>query len=77
MKYFCAAVLHLAALATAHMEISQPAPLRSKFNDFTTDVDYSMTSPLSQEGSNFPCKGYHNLVGTPQGKSVTNYTPGQ
>ncbi|KAL6855262.1 hypothetical protein ACO1O0_006401 [Amphichorda felina] len=71
------AVLGLAGLSAAHMEISQPPPLRSKFNDFTTDVDYSMTSPLSQDGSNFPCKGYHSLLGTDQGKSVTTYTPGQ
>jgi len=64
-------------LAAAHMEISQPAPFRSKFNDFSTDIDYSMTSPLEASGSNFPCKGYHELLDTPQGQSVVTYTPGE
>jgi hypothetical protein len=78
MKNFgIASILGFAGLAAAHMEISQPPPLRSKFNEFTTDVDYSMTNPLSNSGDNFPCKGYHNLVGTPQGQSVVTYTPGQ
>lgn len=67
----------LVGLASAHMEMSNPAPFRSKFNDFTTDVDYSMTNPLSMDGSDFPCKGYNNLMGTPQGQSVTTYEPGQ
>jgi len=45
-----------------HMEISWPYPLRSKFNPATqqNDIDYSMTSPLNADGSNFPCKGYQN-----------------
>lgn len=67
----------LFGLASAHMEMSNPAPFRSKFNDFTTDIDYSMTSPLNQAGGDFPCKGYHSLMGTPQGQSVANYAPGQ
>ncbi|GIZ39599.1 hypothetical protein CKM354_000297800 [Cercospora kikuchii] len=44
------------------MEMSWPYALHSKFNpanDYTA-IDYSMTSPLSADGSNFPCKGYQN-----------------
>ncbi|KFY84680.1 hypothetical protein V500_09081 [Pseudogymnoascus sp. VKM F-4518 (FW-2643)] len=44
----------------AHMELNSPYPLRSQFdpaNDYTV-IDYSMTSPLLADGSNFPCKGY-------------------
>ncbi|KFZ19183.1 hypothetical protein V501_00781 [Pseudogymnoascus sp. VKM F-4519 (FW-2642)] len=47
--------------AMAHMELNSPYPLRSKFdpaNDWS-HIDYSMTSPLLADGSNFPCKGYH------------------
>ncbi|KFY06801.1 hypothetical protein V492_07722 [Pseudogymnoascus sp. VKM F-4246] len=47
--------------AAAHMELDWPYPLHSKFdpaNDYTI-IDYSMTSPLLADGSNFPCKGYH------------------
>lgn len=39
-----------------------PYALRSKFNpgnDYSI-IDYSNTSPLSPDGSNFPCKGYQN-----------------
>ncbi|KAG9257488.1 uncharacterized protein F5Z01DRAFT_392097 [Emericellopsis atlantica] len=71
------ALFGLAGLASAHMEMKNPPPFRSKFNDFTTDVDYSMTSPLNAGGSDFPCKGYQSLMGTPQGQSVINYQPGQ
>lgn len=44
------------------MEMSWPYPLHSKYdpaNDYT-NIDYSMTSPLVADGSNFPCKGYQN-----------------
>ena len=44
------------------MELSWPFPLRSKYNPMNSyeDIDYSMTSPLFADGSNFPCKGYQN-----------------
>lgn len=80
MKTFAAAtaaLLGLASFSSAHMEMKNPPAFRSKFNKFTTDIDYSMTSPLSASGSDFPCKGYHKLVGTPQGQSVVTWTPGQ
>jgi len=76
MKFFATAALGLVGLASAHMEMKDPPPFRSKFNEFTTDVDYSMTNPLSREGGDFPCKGYNNLVGTPQGQSVATWAPG-
>lgn len=80
MKAFAtlaAAILGMAGLASAHMEMKNPPPFRSKFNSHTTDIDYSMTNPLSRDGSDFPCKGYHKLMGTPQGVSVANWSPGQ
>ena len=48
--------------ATCHMELSWPYPLRSKYNAANSYeiIDYSMTSPLNADGSNFPCKGYQN-----------------
>ncbi|KAK5119369.1 hypothetical protein LTR85_007725 [Meristemomyces frigidus] len=44
------------------MEMMWPYPLRSSYNPENnyTDIDYSMTSPLFADGSNFPCKGYQN-----------------
>lgn len=78
MKVFStvSAAFGLVGLASAHMEMKNPPPFRSKFNTFTTDIDYSMTNPLSRDGGDFPCKGYHSLVGTPQGRSVTTWAPG-
>lgn len=48
--------------ASCHMEMSWPYPIRSKYNlaNSYEDIDYSMTSPLNADGSNFPCKGYQN-----------------
>ncbi|KAL5346349.1 hypothetical protein ACLOAV_008619 [Pseudogymnoascus australis] len=57
-----AAAVLAAGPAMAHMQLNHPYPIRSQFdpaNDYTV-IDYSMTSPLLADGSNFPCKGYHN-----------------
>ncbi|KAL2752585.1 hypothetical protein ACRALDRAFT_1072488 [Sodiomyces alcalophilus JCM 7366] len=67
----------LLGLAGAHMEMSWPPPFRSRYNPFTTDIDYSMTNPLSSSGSDFPCKGYHELLDTAQGGSVVEWDAGQ
>jgi hypothetical protein len=67
----------LASMVQAHMEMVWPPPFRSRYNKFTTDIDYSMTNPLSQSGSDFPCKGYHSLYGSAQGQSVATWQPGQ
>ncbi|KAL1957761.1 hypothetical protein VTO42DRAFT_5605 [Malbranchea cinnamomea] len=50
------------ASALAHMEMRDPYPFRSKFNPDNSpdEIDYSMTNPLATDGSNFPCKGYHD-----------------
>ncbi|KAI4722708.1 hypothetical protein E4T48_00997 [Aureobasidium sp. EXF-10727] len=55
-------LLSLASQVLGHMEMSWPYPLRSKYNPANsyTIIDYSMTSPLLADGSNFPCKGYQN-----------------
>ena len=55
-------LLSLASQALGHMEMSWPYPLHSKYNPANSYniIDYSMTSPLLKDGSNFPCKGYQN-----------------
>lgn len=67
-----------AALVSAHMEMSDPPPLRSKHNPFAgQDIDYSMTSPLSASGSDFPCKGSLSLLGTDAASPVASWEAGQ
>lgn len=61
MFFYTAIIMAIPALA--HMEMTQPYALRSKFdpaNKAGGQIDYSMTSPLEASGSNFPCKGYQN-----------------
>lgn len=71
-------LLQLSRLVSAHMAMSDPPPLRSKSNPYTSpgQIDYDYTSPLSASGSNFPCKGYQNDLGTPGAQSVRTYQPG-
>lgn len=71
------ALVGLLGLVSAHMEMINPPPFRSKDNPYTTDVDFDMTNPLKTDGSNFPCKGYHSLFDTPQGASVATWQPGE
>ncbi|KAG5939872.1 hypothetical protein E4U59_002851 [Claviceps monticola] len=71
------AILSAASFAAAHMEIKNPPPLRSKFNKLSSNIDYDMVSPLEASGANFPCKGHLSVLGTPQGQSVADWTPGQ
>lgn len=71
-----AALLATAQFASAHMEISEPAPLRSKFNPNAVNIDYTNTAPLAANGANYPCKGYHSDMGTPAGKATASYRPG-
>ncbi|KAK4656223.1 hypothetical protein QC762_309420 [Podospora pseudocomata] len=65
-----------AQLASAHMEISEPAPFRSKFNPHATNIDYTNTAPLAANGANYPCKGYHSDLGTAAGAPTASYRPG-
>jgi hypothetical protein len=55
-----------------------PPPWNSKHNPNTpsANIDYSMTSPLSASGSDYPCKGYNSVLGTDAGKSVASWAPG-
>jgi hypothetical protein len=67
-------ILLLLPPALCHMEMSWPYPFRSKYNpaDSYENIDYSMTSPLLADGSNFPCKGYQNVDAQP----VVTYAAG-
>jgi hypothetical protein len=71
---FC--TLALSSLAAAHMQMSDPPPLRSRFNKHTTDQDYDMNAPMSSSGSNFPCRGHLSVLNTPQGEPVADWVPG-
>jgi hypothetical protein len=74
---FATSLLAFLGTVSAHMEMSFPPPLKSKFNPNSgSQIDYSMTAPLSGDGSNFPCKGFLNLLGTDAGKSVATFAPG-
>lgn len=78
MKISCLKILlALGSLTQAHMQMSWPPPFRSMFNPYTEDIDYSMTSPLSSDGSDYPCKSYLQLFDTRQGQSVVTWQPGQ
>lgn len=64
----------LASTATAHMQMSQPYPIRSPLNpNATGQVDYSYTNPLDPSGSDYPCKGYADDTFVSQ----ATYQPGQ
>jgi hypothetical protein len=81
MKLTATSLLALAAsagTATAHMDMANPPPFRSKHNPNVgpDKVDSDMTANLDKSGSNFPCKGYQVDMGTPLGKSVVTYTQG-
>ena len=75
---FFSAVLGLMAVAIdAHMEMSYPPPLRSKFNKNLGGQQpvYGMNSPLDKTGKDFPCKGFLGDIKTTQ--PVVTWTPGQ
>ncbi|KFY69532.1 hypothetical protein V498_10453, partial [Pseudogymnoascus sp. VKM F-4517 (FW-2822)] len=69
----------LATMATtslAHMQMSDPPPLRSSFNSKATNKDYSMTNPLSDTGSDFACKGFLSDLALPDGDPVATWKAG-
>lgn len=75
---FVSTIVLLAGQAAAHMAITYPPPLRSKENPFSgQNIDYSITSPLSASGSDFPCKGTLNLLGTAAASPVATWQAGQ
>lgn len=73
------AALAVLSSANAHMSLSYPPPFRAAGNPNVpqSSIDYSITSPLSPDGSNFPCKGYQSDLGTADGKSVATWSAGQ
>jgi hypothetical protein len=48
--------------AAAHVEMSQPFPMRSRLDPQVPEnlKDYNLKSPLDPSGSTFPCFGYQN-----------------
>ncbi|WOO84209.1 Microtubule-actin cross-linking factor 1, isoforms 1/2/3/5 [Vanrija pseudolonga] len=68
----------LAVPALAHMEMQYPAPFLSKYNPNTqpANIDWSMTNPLAADGSNYPCKGYNHVLGTPEGAVTATFAQG-
>ncbi|KKK25191.1 hypothetical protein ARAM_001032 [Aspergillus rambellii] len=74
MKGFLLSCALLASHAYGHIQMAKPYPIRSPLNkNATGEKDYSYTNPLATDGSNFPCKGYHNDAFN----SVASYSPGQ
>lgn len=69
-------LLGMCALASGHMFLSSPHAIREKSNPNTKNIDYDYTKPLSKEGADFPCKGYHTLLSTPEGASVATWPAG-
>ncbi|KAM7216883.1 hypothetical protein V8F06_007752 [Rhypophila decipiens] len=70
----------LAGSAAAHMSMDFPAPFRAKSNPFAAaagNIDYSLTSPLNADGSNYPCKGYISDLDTPSGQPTASFALGQ
>lgn len=72
-------LLTIITLTQAHMQMNWPPPFRSKFNPYTVSINiaYNMTNPLAADGTDFPCKSYHQLLGTAEGQSVATWQPGQ
>ncbi|KAI0025725.1 hypothetical protein F4780DRAFT_222649 [Xylariomycetidae sp. FL0641] len=73
----CLLAMLSAGSAMAHMNMKDPPPLEYKNNPNAQqpDIDYSITSPIT--GAQYPCKGYLDLLGTPEGASVQTYAPGE
>ncbi|RFU30208.1 hypothetical protein B7463_g6119, partial [Scytalidium lignicola] len=71
-------LLALVSTTRAHIAITWPLPFRAAYNpnSVPAQIDYSITSPLNADGSNFPCKGYQVDMGTPAGASVATWDAG-
>ncbi|PWI65127.1 hypothetical protein PCL_07426 [Purpureocillium lilacinum] len=60
------------------MQLKYPPPFKSKLNpNVGAEIDYNINAPLKADGSDFPCKGYTNLLGTPGGAPVAQWVAGQ
>ncbi|KAL4891556.1 hypothetical protein BDV59DRAFT_203461 [Aspergillus ambiguus] len=74
MKGLLFAYGFLATMASAHIQMIEPVPIRSpESKDKSGKIDYSYTNPLSDDGKDYPCKGYAD----DPFNSVANYSPGQ
>ncbi|KAI5859095.1 hypothetical protein BZA05DRAFT_383323 [Tricharina praecox] len=69
-------LLAAAASVNGHMHMSNPPALGASENKFTAAVDVNIDAPLASDGSDFPCRGHLNLIGTAAGASVADYTAG-
>ncbi|KAK0720200.1 hypothetical protein B0H67DRAFT_486700 [Lasiosphaeris hirsuta] len=69
-------VLGTGSRVLGHMLMSDPPSLRFKGNPHSSNPDYSLTSPLSGAAS-YPCKGYHTLIGSPEGAPVASWGAGE
>jgi len=72
------AAMLAAPAVTAHLELTSPFPLHSKYNPNVPEAskDYSMTSPLATDGSQYPCKGYIASASDPLMKPVKTVAAG-
>ncbi|KAF6804709.1 extracellular protein [Colletotrichum sojae] len=73
------ALLAAAGTCSAHMAMTNPAPIKSNLNPNTPPggADYSYTNPLSPSGSDYPCKGYLRLLNGPEGTPVASWRAGE
>ncbi|KAG0644206.1 hypothetical protein HOY80DRAFT_1013710 [Tuber brumale] len=62
--------------AMGHMNLMSPPPMRHRDNPHTQTVDEIYEFPLKTDGSDYPCKGHINALGTPEGKSVATWPAG-
>ncbi|KAI5844032.1 hypothetical protein DFP73DRAFT_578866 [Morchella snyderi] len=68
----------LAAPALAHISMVKPVPIRHKLNPNSSgpNTDYTYSNPLSENGTDYPCKNYHKLLTTPEGTPVETWPAG-
>ena len=66
-------ILLLSPLLNAHMQLSDPYPLRSPLNPSVRNPPIDYTAPLLDSGADFPCKGFASDPFEP----VATYQAGQ
>jgi len=70
------ALLAAVSGVAGHMHMTDPPALGAKENKLTSAVDSDMDTPLATDGSNFPCRGHLDLIGTAAGASVADWPAG-
>jgi hypothetical protein len=68
----CALVGIFPLLASAHMQMHDPFPINSQEDPAVPDnlKEYTYTSPLLADGSDFPCKGFHKQATSHVSKAI-------